>query len=204
MPLTYDQALYDILYNVDGPNGSRIHYTRELYDVNHDWVARRLTMVPSGLIANSNIVVVGCGFGWLIENLLDAGANNVVGVDPSPYVHANKAEHSRSDVAGRIVNATVGVDNVGSILQQAGFPATYNVVIDDDAASSNSDAELPAFLNGCEALLQGGQRARIIHLVTQKREEGGQDSAINWKFMAEWKALRTSHTWVNVSTGQVA
>lgn len=204
MPLVYDQNLYDALYNVGASDGRRIHYTRELYDLNHDWMARRLTMMPSGLITSANVLVVGCGFGWLMENLIDAGAASVTGVDPSPYVHANKATQSRADVVNRIVNATVGVDNVNQVLQQAGFSRTYNVVIDDDAASSNSDAELPAFLDGCQSLLQGNQQTRIIHLVTPQRAEGGQDSAINWKTMAQWKALRPAHTWVDVVTGEVA
>lgn len=203
MPLNYDETMYQALYNVGAPDGARIHYTRELYDLNQSWVARRLDMLPAGLITSANVLVVGCGFGWLMEHLLDAGAASVTGVDPSPYVQANKADHSRADVAPRIVSATVGVDNVSSVLQAVGFARTYSVVIDDDAASSNSDVELTAFLNGCESLLQGNQKSRIIHLVTPQQFGSVQSPFLNWKPMADWKALRSTHTWVDIHTGQV-
>lgn len=204
MPLVYDEALWNRFYRVPVPEDhslGNLHYERGLLDAWPEFVSRRVDQFPPGLIQNSSIVVVGCGFGWLMEALIDAGVGTVVGVDMSPYIHANKATQSRNDVT--IVNGIVGVDNVSSLLQSAGFPRQYRAVIDEDAASSHSDAELPAFFAGCESLLQGGQTAKIVHLVTEKRGEGIGDSAINWKYLSEWKALAPSHTWVSLSSGEV-
>lgn len=202
MPLTYTAELFQALYNVGGPDGRRLTYRRELYDLDHGWIGRRLALLPPGLITAARVAVVGCGFGWLLDHLVAAGAAEVVGIDPSPHIAAHKATDSTDP--SRIVAATVGVDNVRSVLQAAGFSRTYTVVIDEDAASSHADAELSAFFDGCEQLLQGGQLARIIHLVTPRVPESIQDSAINWKTLAEWKALRPAHTWINILTGEIA
>ncbi len=204
MPILYDAALVASLYNVGDPLDTtrRVTYSRELFEWDTDWVGSRMAALPPAWITAADIVVVGAGFGWLIEFLIDAGVSSAVGIDPGPYMQANMATESRSDVT--VIDATVGVDPINSIksaLRGAGFQRSYDVVIDEDAASSHSDAELQAFYDGCEGLLRGNQINRVVHLVTPISPSGPGDSSLNWKTMAEWKATRPAHTWIDIRTG---
>lgn len=201
MPLVYDQTLYESLYQINTDAG-QIHYTRSLYNISPGRIANRVAMLPQGTVQSADVIVVGCGFGWLVEQAIDNGVAAAVGIDSSPFIQANKATESRGDVV--ILDATVGVtaDNtIKSMLQAAGFKRTADLVIDEDAASSHSDAELQAFFDGCESLVSGNRPARVVHLVTPVSERGGNDPIINWKTMAEWKALRPAHTWIDIRTG---
>lgn len=163
---------------------------------------RKDSLLSAGLLNNASIVCIGTAFGFLIETLLDAGIVDVYGIEPSPYVWANTSE-IRADVLPRIVDATVGVDSttaIRTLLGAAGMsnPQRADWIVDEDAISSmNDDAEIGAFLDGCEGLLQGNARGRIVHLVTPVASTGPGDSSINWKTLAEWEAYRPSHTWID-------
>src|SRR3990167_2584157 len=216
MPAIYDEALWRSLYRLPQPQTqgqpevSPLTYGREYAqkwwmpdDAGLEQSIRRVAnLLPRGITSSSSVVVVGCAYGFLIEYLIDAGIPNVWGIDSSPWIWANPGEF-RADVLPRVVDATVGVTPVATIralLAAAGVPnpQRFNFVIDEDAATSHSDAELPAFIAGCEALLQGNQRARIVHIVSTLIPSAGPgDSSQNWKVLSDWQAVAPSHTWVD-------
>ena len=204
MPLVWTDTVYQTLYRAYREDGTGpISYGREfaqsfwreqvsgLFGRKAGWIIGR------GISTSAPVVVVGAGFGFLCEALKDAGISNVVGIDFAPYIQSRLSTEKRLDIS--VISATVGIDNVNSLLQQAGFPRTYDWVIDEDAASSHSNAELPAFHSGCETLLKGNQKVRILHLVTPGP---GGDTSLNWKTLAEWKATAPTHTWMNIRTGE--
>ena len=213
MPAIYDEALWRSLYRLPQP---QVQGQPEVPPVTYGrrwglevtdgpfraWLQRRDDLVARGVASNSSVVVVGCAYGFLIEYLIDAGISNVWGIEPSPWVWANAGEF-RADVLPRVVDATVGVTSIATIralLSAVGVPnpQRFNFVIDEDAAASHSDAELPAFIAGCEALLQGNQRARIVHIVSTLIPSAGPgDSSQNWKVLSDWQAVAPSHTWVD-------
>lgn len=207
MPVTYDENIWRALYRrnrgtVDGVEQGWITYSQETFATSDMFPTRRDWLTGYGLDNNATVLVVGCAYGFLIEQLVDAGISDVWGIDPSPWIWdaANDGEW-RLDVKARVANDWLGSGTEQASLQAVGAPPSFRFVVDEDAASSHSDAELPAFLAACEARLQGNVKGRIVHIVTPFP---GGDSAINWKSMAEWKALAPDHTWVDARTGVVA
>lgn len=181
MMICWDEKMFHSLYAMQTEHGW-ITYSREFAQRfenpqtdSLDWVMRRLDILPA---LEDPIAIVGCGFGFLVELLIDKG-HQAFGIDCSPYIHAHKGTESREDV--KIFDAMVGRD-------QLGMHAA--MVIDEDAASSHSDAELPAFFAGLETI-----SSRVIHLVSPLIDRPG-DSAINWKPIEEWQRMAPTHLWI--------
>jgi hypothetical protein len=161
-----------------------------------------------GLDNNAKVLVIGCGFGFLLEYLIDAGIPDVWGIDPGDWYWdaANDGEW-RSDVKPLVANDWIGSGTEQASLQAlpgVSGQAKFTWIVDEDAATMHTDAELPAFITACEDRLQGNVKGRIIHIVTPLRFTGPGDSAVNWKTMAEWKAIAPDHNWVDARTGEVA
>jgi len=220
VPRFSDEQLTRALYRQASPLGEErvggvvvsaappITYGREFYPGLEPFIQRVEVLQGRGLANNASVLVVGCGFGFLIERLITAGVTGVWGVEPGAWYWdpANDGEWAPG-IKARVADDWVGSGTVQSSLVALGGvsgQARFGWVVDEDAVTMHSDAELPAFLAGCEARLQGNARGRIVHLVTPVGDGGPGDSAVNWKTLAEWKAVEPAHTWVHVGTGEVA
>ncbi len=187
-PLTYGRPFYGNLAS-------------SMFNTRKNW------LTGYGLDNNADVLVVGSGFGFLLEFLLDAGIE-CWGIEPGSWFWdpANDGEW-RADVKVRTVNDWIGSGTEQAALEALpGTPnrAKFTWIIDEDCATMHSDAELPAFIAACEDRLQGNARGRIVHIVTPLRVETGPgNQAVNWKLMADWKAVAPAHTWVNTLTGEV-
>lgn len=224
MPVSYTEAIWRALYAFR-PHSSLstpLTYSRD-YEFWSGWdngqvargearrhQTRRDWLTGYGLDNNARTIHIGCAYGFLMEYLIDAGITDVWGIEPSPWIWANTSE-IRADVLPKIVNATVGVDSLSTIqglFQAAGMgnPRKGDWILDEDAISSSlNDTEIANFIAGCEDLLQGNAKGRIIHIVTPLATSGiPGDSALLWKTMADWKAYAPDHTWVNALTGAIA
>jgi hypothetical protein len=202
------RALYHYTKNKTVTNGvitvgDVVTYGREFWGDFSVFNTRKDWLTGYGLDNNAAVLVIGCGFGYLLEYLIDAGIDDVWGIDPgSFYWDVTQDTEWRSDVKPKIVNDWVGSGTEKASLNAAGVggAARFTFVVDEDAAPMHSDAELPVFIAGCEARLQGNARGRIIHLVTTGTVG---DSSVNWKSLADWKAVAPDHTWVDIGTGEV-
>ncbi len=162
---------------------------------------RKDELIRNGITNNASVLVVGCGYGSLIDVLTDAGITDVYGLDPGSWIQDNLTSF-QPDAA---IRDRIGDDWVGSGTEQATLnslgvtgQAKFTYVVDEDAAPAHTDIELPVFVSGLEDRLQGNARGRIIHIVSVLRTESGPgDSSQNWKTLADWKAVAPSHTWVD-------
>ncbi len=109
--ITYDEAMVRSLYRktrpgVDGVYPQALTYEAAFFvgpnanpfNTRKDW------LTGYGLDNNAKVLVVGCAFGFLIERFLDAGINDVWGIDPSPWVWTNALTEMRVDVLPRVAN----------------------------------------------------------------------------------------------------
>lgn len=210
MPIDYTENVWNALYRFPGhpghpdADGSGVIQGATSLNVIRGFLdaaaTRRDWLTGYGLDNNARTIHIGPSTGLFMQYLYDAGTTDVWGVESSSYLWAN-TNLFQPDVAARIVQATVGVDStsaIQSLFQAAGMsnPRTGDWIIDEDAISSQlDDAGILAFLAGCEDLLQGNAKGRIIHLVSPAP---GRDTQILWKDMATWKAYAPDHTWVDL------
>jgi hypothetical protein len=216
MPQLMTEVLARSLYRqvqpgVDGVYPPALTYERDyFFDAvlgSNPFGTRKDWLTGYGLDNNATVLVVGSGFGYLMEELINATITDVWGIEGGDWFWdiANDTEWATG------MKARTANDWIGSGTEQASLDALPGVpnnekfgwILDEDAVTMHSDAELPAFIAACEDRLQGNAKGRIVHLVTPTPVQGPGDSSVNWKTMAEWKAVAPDHNWVNIGTGVV-
>lgn len=213
MPAFLTETLARTLYKRRAPQTADnpvppITYSRAFYDRDIDYLFtnRASGMTSLGVLTNHSVLVVGSAFGFLLEELLALGVVDAYGIEPGSWCWdaANDGEWPVG------VKARTANDWIGSGTEQASLTglagvtgqAKFNWIIDEDAAPAHSDAELPAFLAGLEARLQGNVKGRIVHVVTPLDPASGPgDSSQNWKTLADWETWAPDHTWVSARAG---
>lgn len=160
---------------------------------------RKDRLTQRGLIRIGSALVVGCGYGGLIHALRSFGMTDVYGLDPGPWIQDNLEEmQPNPEIRKRIGNDWIGSGTEGETLAALGAPEKFTFVIDEDAAPSHDDDELPHFMSSLEDLLSGGNKKRIIHIVTPLIPENGPgDSSQNYKTIEEWKTFAPQHEWIS-------
>lgn len=212
MPAFMTEALARTLYKRRAPQSPGnpvppITYSRAFWDRDIDYLfTNRASGITSlGVLTNHSVLVVGSGFGFLVEELLSLGVN-AYGIDPGAWFWdpVNDSEWP-TGVKERTAN-----DWMGSGTEQASLvtlpgisgQARFNWIIDEDAAPAHSDAEIPAFITSLENRLQGNVKGRIVHVVTPLDPASGPgDSSQNWKTLADWETWAPDHTWVSARAG---
>lgn len=185
-----------------------IIYSKEYFDtggLRDRFTNRASGMVNLGVATNSSILVVGDAYGYLMEALIDLGITDVWGIEPGAWWWdpANDSEWAMG-MKARTAQDWIGSGTEVASLNAIGVSgqARFTFVIDADAAPCHSDAELPVFISGLEARLQGNVKGRIIHLVSTSLVTGvGGDSSQNWKTLTDWQAVAPDHTWVDLKAG---
>src|SRR3990167_4428644 len=140
------QGAYDIGAEPDGhPNTRaevRLSYHRTvMFPIARDHavnVARVLAWQPA-----DKIVVIGCGFGWMVEVLInELGFTNVVGTDVSLYVQSNKGGTEEADINAAL--QTVGLNPLlgdGATVKGRlfdGGPRTRVTILNESAKTAQS------------------------------------------------------------------
>jgi hypothetical protein len=145
----------------------------------YDYFARRAASLDA-LLPPGPILVVGCGFGYTVDELIKIG-RPAYGVDASAWaIQCGRAECP--NVASRLY--------VGDALTTTGFQAIPGVafVVTDDLVPCLEDAEIAV---GAPIWRGLGPVTHVItttdHMSTEGRERS--DARLNWKTMAEWAAM---------------
>ena len=150
----------------------------------------------------SSILLVGCGFGYTMEEAKALGVNKIWGADTSPYIQANKATQSAPEIAPLILNIDVThPDALTQLRPFVGGSGRVNWVITELVVESLLSAELTTFLNACDSLRTG--TGGVAHIVACKMDTpvGGlsphKDSPLWQRTLEEWAAERPSHYWLD-------
>lgn len=227
MAAIYDEHLFNSLYATTAKDENDPDYGQYIWGyhrrtinalggVGRRYGPRANKLIELGLDASDSVMVVGAGFGYLIEALHAEGATNVWAIDDSPYIHEDPElflDQVAPAVRGSLKNVRAGrgldvaasnrPDMVTKLLESV-LPQSYDWVVTDDCISSMEDDELDDFLDDCEAMLAPNIRdmSRVVHFITPLNNYPG-DSALNWKPAIDWMNVRPSHTWVNLVGMQV-
>lgn len=220
------QADFDNWYNVRVRNpahpqfGQRVGYGRIYAEVFRDPGAlgvlseyeHRANLIEQsapapGLVATDRILIVGCGFGYLIEALKDRGYPLTFGIDSSSDIESRKGVEARGDVV--LVSEDMnGTGRTKNQLRQNTGDDEFDWIVTETMLESYDDAEIQTILN----VIEGGLYAQhsfdhALHLVMDVRDPARPDDSIdpafNQKTLAEWNAMRPAHTWISISSGEV-
>lgn len=164
---------------------------------------------------SAETLVVGCGFGWLVETIVDVGSNAVWGTDTSTAIQNlldDPGVAVRSDVRPLIFDINILDANAAQQFKAVGAgnnAGKFRNVVTDRLIEDWPISEIDTLLDACDALLAPGQ-SRVFHIVLAtdgfiSGPEGLPDPAFvsNQLSLAEWVALRPSHYWIDDRTGAV-
>ena len=159
-------------------------------------------LIALGIQAADRVIILGCGPGnFLTEAMHARGRANVWGVDNSPFAN------SRGEVLGTgvlIINADLASgQSFNNALRNATGGQNFRWIITESVWESYDDNDVTVGLNVCEGLRAGGvPMANIVHLVYVPPFDN--PGTFNEKTMAQWKAMRATHTWMNAEGYAVA
>lgn len=220
MAVTWDKTLFDAAYSFnaepDGHPNTRppimLHYDR--YVLFPEMLRRAQFFIQQfGLTSASQVLVVGCGFGWTVEALNSLGIP-AIGTDIGAYIQGNKSltEDSDIDAAVRAVGLDPtsgeglvhfnrlrggGVRTTASILNEDSsttpsrnrvknaFTSGITLIITEDIVTSLTDSECAVLQSN---IVKYGATIPICHFLTEFANPNPPFN-FNSHSLAEWKAL---------------
>ena len=240
MPLyNWDKAGYENAYNIGAePDGHpadrpevRLGYHRAVLLPYAQNLATNLYRVLNWT-SSTRLVIVGSGFGWTVECLRFMGMTNVIGVDTSPWVQANKTLNDESEIDEAITKTGLSPSSEqGQAIKAKLVPMTGGGprskvaadILNEDVSSAPARARVrqriggqPTFEVLTESVIESLTDSEVqaasgfIHQLTSGRvshlffpRDDGNFLPLNWKTTQEWKALVPADTFVNVQTWEV-
>ena len=215
--VVWDQATYDNAYQRWNPQFQtyQASYRAVLLGADkHVWQDRlnqlNLKFAGLGFQPSADVLVVGCGFGWTLEEMRNAGLNRAWGTDISPFIQASKT--TESAIPALILNVDVTSPTARDQFVAAGAGRTggppaergkFDWIITELVMESIDPVNRAGFLNALDALLKPG--GRVGHLIVAK-EPGDQpfDPTLNMQSLtlAQWVAVRPAHWWLDMEQGR--
>lgn len=148
---------------------------------------------------SDRILVIGAGFGFLIESFKDAGFQNIWGVDSSPYISKKKATEARGDVL-LISDDVRGVGRVKQALKALTGDDRFNWVISESVVESYDAAEIRDLLLACRQYLHPQEpEDHVVHLV---HTDPMVEPLVN-RTIAECNEIEPKHSWVSLIDWEV-
>ena len=208
-----DPTFGQSLNYLDGRAFARILEFDGITELKH-WASRafKIYQIPN-TTPSAETLVIGCGFGWLIEVIIDAGSNAVWGCDISTLIQgALTTAGVRADVQPLILNIDFTASDAVTQFRTAGAGGTgqnrgkFDWVITEHLLEDWPIGDIQNALDSCDAL-RGNNPGGVAHFVLcqDNLQPGQSDPAIiaNQFTLAEWVALRPSHWWVDAATGVI-
>lgn len=166
-------------------------------------LARRADALEArGIGTTDRIIVVGCGFGFLIEVLAGRGYTNTFGIDSSSDIESKKGVEASGDIV-LVSEEMNGTGRVKAVLRQQTGDDEFDWIVTESVMESYDDSDVQVICNVCEGGLYNTHTfANIIHMVFEPPWPKF-PGVFNEKTLAEWKAMRPAHTWVSLDTFEV-
>lgn len=171
----------------------------------------RLTKLGAGGFNRAaDTLIIGAGFGWLLELIIDLGSLNVWGCDNSTLIQSLLSDPQvgvRPDVQTKILSVDFTAPDAADqflALAAGNNKGQFRNVVTEHLLEDWPTADLTNALDACEALMSSGQ-SNVYHLVTaQDKVQSDPVYMANRLTLAEWAALRPSHFWIDEASENVA
>lgn len=139
--------------------------------------------------AGTNVLVLGCALGFLMEELNSRGFN-VWGVDNSQYIQSIKnlpANRTRLPIH----NVSVLENNFVSEIKRMSKVNSFSAIITEDLLTSHDD--FTGIINKCEQLLDADSpKTNIVHIVDLNTSP-----PFTVKTATQWRAIEPTHRWMD-------
>lgn len=148
------------------------------------------------LYPEGTILVVGCAWGYVVQDLLALG-RNVWGIEASHWAVSMAYVKVDGEAARRVV---FGDATQSSSMDYAAAQASvgrFDVAVTDDILPVLTDGEIQKCVDECRRIAKN-----VIHCVTPKPNDPV-ELDLNWKTIEEWRALLTPDPVRDEETGQV-
>lgn len=195
-------------FNV-GPNGeltplgkATLAYERaamaRIYGADGDRLRTALGLQPT-----QRICLLGCGFGWLVEQWRALGFTNLIGAEVSTHLRGRFLTEVPLTIQPLILNesgeTSTSRRNIKLALGVTGN-SKLDWIITEDVLPILSDQECQQLGSAARDLA-----ANVAHWVSVKQGgfPAGHDPRLNWKTLAEWKALMGADRVVARGTAEV-
>jgi 2-polyprenyl-3-methyl-5-hydroxy-6-metoxy-1,4-benzoquinol methylase len=148
---------------------------------------------------SQRILVVGCGFGYLVEAMMDLNYHNVFGMDNSAWIVENRHTESRPDVP----ILEIGILDEGLIphLANRTGPGKFDWVIDEHLLEGYLDEQHPPLIEAMSELVARPQA--VIHMIQPLSEGKTGSPTMNWKTLDEWAAIAPMDRWIAPDRNEV-
>lgn len=169
-------------------------YCREFFEDDQMFKIRAESIVNKlSLSEGTDIFVVGCALGLLMEELNNLGMN-VWGCDNSQYIHSIK---NKEKVKFPVHNLDITAGDFINKLGRATGALWFDVVVTEDVLTSH-DSYTDIF-NHCETILNPDMpKTNIVHLVDTNCRAPFASRSLN-----QWAALNPNYTWLDALGGSL-
>lgn len=217
--IAWDQAMYEASYSVrvkdpsDPQFGQMVSYGRKMaLNTMRDpdtglwgqslgfWKNRIRTIAAKVQLSfGSSLLVVGCGFGYLMETALAEGMSlsKVWGADTSSWIQANKGVESIPAVSSNILDIDITDADAANQFKNSGVGGNgkFNWIVTEQVVESlDPVTELSGFLTACDDLQSGP--GGVVHLFTPLHPGSDLTLGLNWQPKEYWPPFSPSHFWI--------
>lgn len=133
------------------------------------------------LEVGTTILVAGCGFGYLVEEL-NKLEMNAWGFDNSRYIHQKK----RTESTIGVYDLDLSAPNFVTMTRNKTKMNRFDVILTEDVMTSFADNELQPLFDNCDAIAD-----KVVHTVSLQAFP-----EFNIKTLDQWRALKPTHTWL--------
>jgi 2-polyprenyl-3-methyl-5-hydroxy-6-metoxy-1,4-benzoquinol methylase len=167
---------------------SYITYSRNFFETNEMFKERAQSVITKlNLEPGSSVLVVGCGLGYIMEELQKLKMIPY-GFDNSTYINGAKGKEK---VKFDIPNIDILSNTIKQDMNKAFKVSEFDCIITEDVLPSHDTFD--KIFSNCESLLKVGlPKNRVVHIVQTQASEPFTSLTLN-----EWSLLNPNHTWLN-------
>lgn len=164
-------------------------YSRQFFEQDDLFKVRAQNLINNlQLQESADILVIGCGLGFLMEELKVLGMN-VWGVDNSQYIQSMK---NKEKVLVPIYNISATSDSFVNSVRNAAGAMWFDVVVTEDMLTSHDSYDV--IFSNCEQILNpSSPKTNIVHIV-----DTNASAPFASKTLDQWKQLKPDHLWLTM------
>lgn len=167
----------------------------------YPFFAERAAMIRRRVSPSASVLIAGCGYGYLVDELRKIGVR-AWGCDLSPWAVGQASQVIPATATFVLLGDVTDTNSLNTVRAAAGLPGNqdFALVVTEDVLPMLTDAEIAAAL---EAVRTVG--SAVLHIVTPgDPTDTTRASGVTWKPIAAWRALCAPDPVMDAERGTIA